>query len=346
MDRQNPMPPASPFVTAQLVGASPAFHDMMRRIEKLAACDATVLIEGETGTGKELAARAIHYLGPRRKHPFIPVNCGAIPDNLFENEFFGHVRGAFTDAKDTQSGLVANADGGTLFLDEIECLSPKGQIVLLRFLQDQVYRPLGARQHVSGNVRVIAASNADVTQLVKAGTFRQDLLYRLAIMSLTVPPLRERPADVLPLARHFVRRFARQYNRPEMPIDAPAAELLARHPWPGNVRELENLIHREFLMAETPSLHIHGSALGLDASFVPPAAPMSRVAFELGFRRAKAAVVAEFERAFLARALAETGGNVSRAARIVGKERRAFGKLLKKHGIDRAQYHHQPGVAG
>ncbi|MFZ5556274.1 MAG: sigma-54 interaction domain-containing protein [Pseudomonadota bacterium] len=340
MDQLNAVFDSSSLNAAQLVGVSPAFHDMMRTIEKLAGCDATVLIHGETGTGKELAARAIHYLGARREHPFIPVNCGAIPDNLFENEFFGHVRGAFTDAKDSQSGLVANADGGTLFLDEIECLSPKGQIVLLRFLQDQVYRPLGARQHVSGNVRVIAASNADVTQLVKAGTFRHDLLYRLAIMSLTIPPLRDRPADVLPLARHFVRRFARQYGKPEKSFDLQSVEMLTRHPWSGNVRELENLIHREFLMSETPALHIHGAALGLDPALDAAAAPVPRVPFELGFRRAKAAVVAEFEKAFLARALAETGGNVSRAARIVGKERRAFGKLLKKHGIDREQYQH------
>ncbi|HSO05718.1 MAG TPA: sigma-54 dependent transcriptional regulator [Pelomicrobium sp.] len=334
----------SPLTAAQLVGVSPEFHDMMRVVEKLAACDATVLIQGETGTGKELAARAIHYLGARREHPFIPVNCGAIPDNLFENEFFGHVRGAFTDAKDSQSGLVANAEGGTLFLDEIECLSAKGQIVLLRFLQDQIYRPLGARQHVSGNVRVIAASNADVQQLVKAGTFRQDLLYRLAIMSLTVPPLRDRPADVVPLARHFIRRFARQYGKAEKPLDPSAVAMLTRHPWPGNVRELENLIHREFLMSETPALRIHAGTLGPDASFTPPLQPAASVPFELGFRRAKAAVVAEFEKAFLARALAETGGNVSRAARIVGKERRAFGKLLKKHGIDRSRYQ-QGGLA-
>lgn len=328
---------SGPSITPLLIGASPPFLEVVRLVRKLAACDATVLIQGETGTGKELIARAIHYLSARRDYPFIPVNCGAIPDNLLENEFFGHARGAFTDAKENQAGLVANAEGGTLFLDEIECLSPKGQVVLLRFLQDQVYRPLGARQSVAGNVRIVAASNADVIQLVKGGSFRQDLIYRLAILSVTVPPLRERLGDAILLANHFIRRFARQYGRPEKTLDPASVDLLTRHPWPGNVRELENLIHREFLLADGPQLSINPAALGLAPSRDAPALPMP-VRFDLGFRQAKERVIAEFERAFLMQALAKSRGNVSAAARLVGKERRAFGKLLKKHGIDRAQY--------
>ncbi|MEW5709655.1 MAG: sigma-54 dependent transcriptional regulator [Pseudomonadota bacterium] len=334
---------SGPSITPLLIGASPPFLEVVRLVHKLAACDATVLIQGETGTGKELIARAIHYLSARRDYPFIPVNCGAIPDNLLENEFFGHARGAFTDAKENQAGLVANAEGGTLFLDEIECLSPKGQVVLLRFLQDQVYRPLGARQSVAGNVRIIAASNADVIQLVKGGSFRQDLIYRLAILSVTVPPLRERLGDAILLANHFIRRFARQYGRPEKTLDPASVDLLTRHPWPGNVRELENLIHREFLLADGPQLSINPAALGLAPSRDAPALPMP-VRFDLGFRQAKERVIAEFERAFLMQALAKSRGNVSAAARLVGKERRAFGKLLKKHRIDRAQY--MRGAAG
>jgi two-component system response regulator GlrR len=320
-----------------LVGASPSFLEVVRLVPKLATCDATVLIQGETGTGKELFARAIHYLSARRDYPFIPVNCGAIPDNLLENEFFGHARGAFTDAKEKQAGLVANAEGGTLFFDEIECLSPKGQEVLLCFFQDQAHSPLGARQSVACNVRIIAASNADVIQLVKGGGFRQDLVYRLAIMSITIPPLRERPGDAILLANHFIRRFARQYGRPEKSLDPASAALFARHPWPGNVRELENLVHREFLLADGPQLSINPAALGLAPSQDPLALAMP-VLFDLGFRQAKARMIAEFERAFLMQALAKSRGNVSAAARLVGKERRAFGKLLKKHGIDRAQY--------
>ncbi len=229
------------------------------------------------------------------------------------------------------------------FLDEIECLSPKGQVVLLRFLQDQVYRPLGARQSVAGNLRIIAASNADMSQLVKGGGFRQDLVYRLAILSITIPPLRERPGDAILLAHHFIRRFARQYGRPEKTLDPASVDLLTRHPWPGNVRELENLIHREFLLADGPTLSIHPAALGLAPSRDVPAFPIP-VRFDLGFRQAKERVIGEFERAFLMQALAKSRGNVSAAARLVGKERRAFGKLLKKHGIDRAQY--LQGTAG
>jgi two-component system, NtrC family, response regulator GlrR len=324
-----------------MIGQSKVFRVIQALIDKIAACDAPVLIEGETGTGKELAARAIHYGGARRNRPFIPVNCGAIPDNLFENEFFGHVRGAFTDAKDSQNGLVANAEGGTLFLDEIECLSPKGQVVLLRFLQDQVYRPLGARQAVTGNVRIIAASNAGVAQLVNAGAFRHDLLYRLAVISLTMPALRDRHGDALLLARHFVHRFAHQYGRPELPIDPESTQWLAEYDWPGNVRELENVIHREFLLSEGPLLRIGPSVVRSPmprANGLPEHQP--RVPFELGFHRAKTMIVAEFEKAFLSEALAQCHGNVSAAARMVGKERRAFGKLLKKHGIDRAGYQH------
>jgi DNA-binding NtrC family response regulator len=330
-----------PFI-ANLIGTAPAFQESLRTVHKLAACDVTVLIQGETGTGKELVARAIHYLGARTDHPFIPVNCGAIPDDLAENEFFGHVRGAFTDARDTQPGLVANAEGGTLFLDEIECLSVRAQVVLLRFLQDRVYRPLGGKQQVTGNVRVIAASNADVAELVEARTFRRDLMYRLAVVTLTLPALRHRPGDAALLAEHFVRRFAREYGREEKGLDAASAEMLVRYPWPGNVRELENLVHREFLMSDARELHLQPSTL--PAAAPDPGTELPEVPLELGFRRAKALMVAEFERRFVARAMAECRGNVSRAARLAGKDRRAFGKLLKKHGIRGAAF--EAGDAG
>jgi DNA-binding NtrC family response regulator len=324
------------------VGESEVFLRTLACVDRIARCDATVLIHGETGTGKDLAARAIHYLGTRHAFPFVPVNCGAVPDNLVENEFFGHVKGAFTDAKDAQPGLVGNAEGGTLFLDEVECLSPKGQVVLLRFLQDQLYRPLGGRRQLHGNVRIIAASNRDLARMARAGEFRQDLLYRLAIMSLSMPPLRERGHDVCLLAEHFVRRFARQYGGGSRRLDPESIVRLTSYPWPGNVRELENLIHREVLLAEDGPLRIRPSSF-LDAEAEHPARTeggAKELPFHLGFSRAKAVVVAEFERAFIDYALAESRGNVSLAARRAGKERRAFGKLIKKHGIDCRHYRH------
>lgn len=327
------------FSKLNLIGRSRAFLSALNLIRRFSTCDATVLIQGETGTGKELAARAIHYLSQRRGHPFIPVNCGALPDSLVANELFGHVRGAFTDAGENQHGLVANAEGGTLFLDEIEALSLKGQVVLLRFLQDHVYRPLGARSHVSGNVRVIAASNTDVEGLVRDGSFRQDLLYRLAILSVRMPTLRERVGDSTILARHFIRRFARQYEQPERDLDGCSIELLCNHNWPGNVRELENLIHRGLLMAEGAFLHIEQTDLAITPTTGnSDLGSGARIHFELGFRRAKELAVEEFERNFLLHALSEVQGNVSAAARLIGKERRALGRLLRKHAIDRAMF--------
>lgn len=327
------------FSKLNLIGQAPAFLRVLRLIEKCSACDATVLVHGETGTGKELAARAIHYLGARRSYPFIPVNCGALPDSLIENEFFGHVRGAYTDARESQSGLIANAEGGTLFLDEIEALSPKGQVVLLRFLQDKVYKPLGGKAQTLGNVRVVVASNADIGHLVQAGSFRQDLLYRLTILSLKMPALRERPGDAAILAKHFVRRIAREYGKPEPMLDRGAIDRLSDHSWPGNVRELENLVQREFLMADDACLHFDQFAFQDNPVSSPSDGEIgAHIPLDLGFRRAKAVVVADFERSILSRALAESHGNVSAAARLLQKERRALGKLIRKHGIDRSAF--------
>ena len=320
-----------------LIGQSPAFAAATALITKFAACDAMVLIEGETGTGKELAARAIHYLSNRSGNPFVAVNCGALPDTLVENELFGHVRGAFTDAREHQNGLVSRAEGGTLFLDEVESLSAKAQVVLLRFLQDGAYRPLGGRTLVPGNARVVAASNVDIAELVKSGAFRQDLLYRLTILTLRMPPLRERTGDARVLAGHFMRQFAHRYGRADARFEPRFLDELSSRAWPGNVRELENLVHRAFLMAEGSIVGSPGEPAG-----TPGAAPPPRIATRLpeaqSFRHAKALVVAEFEREFAKRALAESGGNVTAAARMIGKERRAFGRLLRKHGIDRESF--------
>ena len=324
-----------------LLGSAPCFVAAMRQVQCFADTKASVLVHGETGTGKELVARAIHYLGPRRYKPFVPVNCGALPDNLMENELFGHARGAFTDARESQPGVVGGADGGTLFLDEIECLSLKGQVALLRFLQDGVYRPLGSRCEIQADVRVIAASNRDFDEMVGDGSFRQDLLYRLAIMSLSLPPLRARSADIPVLIRHFIGRFAREYEKPAPQPDEASMIAAMAYPWPGNVRELENVVHRQFLLAEhgVLRLDVPGNCLtgGGAATQGSVSGELTSLAL-MDMKAAKAMVIERFERDYLETLIAAAGGNVSAAARQAGKERRAFGKLLKKYAIDRERY--------
>lgn len=325
-----------------LLGSAPCFLAAMKQVRCFAETTAHVLIDGETGTGKELVARAIHYLGPRRYKPFVPVNCGALPDNLMENELFGHARGAFTDARESQPGVVGGADGGTLFLDEIECLSLKGQVALLRFLQDGVYRPLGSRCEIQANVRVIAASNRDFDEMVRDGSFRQDLLYRLSIMPLSLPPLRARSGDIPGLIRYFIGRFAREYERPVLRADEASMIAAMDYAWPGNIRELENVVHRQFLLAEGGVLRLELPGTSCLANNDAAAyhrelgEPASLAAMDM--KAAKAKVIERFERDYLEMVIAAAGGNVSAAARQAGKERRAFGKLLKKYGIDRALY--------
>ena len=299
---------------------------MLDQLHRMAASVAPVMIEGETGCGKELAARAIHYCGVRRAGPFVPVNCGALPDHLLEAELFGHERGAFTDAKTARRGLVAEANGGTLFLDEVDALSSKAQIALLRFLQDQRYRPLGSSRELSSQVRVIAAANQPLGDLARAGCFRVDLLYRLEILHLQMPPLRERLGDVRLLANHFVECNSAKYGVPTKVLDEATLQWLDSQRWPGNVRELENWVQRELLMGDTPAPGIspHGST-----------GPIATVTGAANFRCAKAEAVRSFEQDYLVQVLKQAEGSVTRAAQLAGKERRAFGKLLKKHGIDR-----------
>ncbi len=313
-----------------MIGRSPAFRIADALIDKMSAFDAPVLIEGETGTGKELAARAIHYRGARADRPFVPVNCGALPDALIENELFGHRRGAFTDAREDKPGLVELARGGTLFLDEVDALTPKAQVTLLRFLQDQQFRPLGGRREEQADVRIITAANRVLERLVEGGAFRLDLLYRLKLLHLTLPPLREREADIALLAEHFVRACSARYGKPALPIDPETLAWFRRHRWPGNIRELENLIQRHLLLADgericiaaPPGLAAAASGADASASYLP-----------INYRQAKKRAVAEFESRFLENLMGQANGNVSAAARISGTERRHLGRLLKKHGI-------------
>lgn len=316
-----------------LVGESPRFAQTVRRIHRLAQFDATVMIAGETGTGKELAARAIHYLSRRSDKPFVPVNCGAISESLVESELFGHERGAFTDAKSASVGLVGEAAGGTLFLDEVDTLSLKAQASLLRFLQDRTYRRVGGGGLRQVDVRVIVACNADLSQMASERRFRQDLLYRLNVLSLKMPALRERTGDAVLIAQTTLQRLSHQYRLPMKHLSTEGKEFLSRHQWPGNVRELENVIHREFLLSEGGDLDLHDSraellgmpAAGLAGSLHDHAA--------IAFREAKARAVADFERGYVSDLLSRAEGNISYAARMANQDRSAFGKLVRKYGL-------------
>jgi DNA-binding NtrC family response regulator len=307
-----------------LVGESPAFLSEVGKIPLLAKCGASVLISGETGTGKEVCARAIHYLSPRANKPFIPVNCGAIPTELVENELFGHERGAFTGARDSQVGLIQEADGGTLFLDEIDCLPLLAQVKLLRFLQEKEYRPLGSAKMCRADVRVIAATNCGPEEAVEVGKLRQDLYYRLNVIPLVLPPLRDRREDIPLLARHFLAKYSTEFDKRVTDFSAETIRRLVSYDWPGNVRELEHVVVRAVVLC-TQS-HVR------DADICLPLRATAET--QESFQGAKNRVVAEFEKRYIERALLMHHGNISRAARAAQKSRRAFWELIRKHHID------------
>jgi len=315
------------FHLEPLVGESECFMREIRKVPCIASSEATVLISGETGTGKELFARAIHYRSRRQGKPFIPVNCGALPDHLFENELFGHLKGAYTDASSAQKGLIAEAESGTLFLDEIDALSPCAQIKLLRFLQDREYRPLGASKSVVADVRVVAATNAELRTLVEARRFREDLFYRLNVFHLAIPPLRERTGDILLLAAHFLAWYGTQTKRGGMKLSSEAAKKLTTYDWPGNVRELEGIIQQAVVLSASPTL--------LPEDLLIPISGLRKRGGTVFLREAKAQAVSQFERTYLTNLLTEYHGNISRAAKVAGKERRSFQRLLQKHGLNR-----------
>ena len=309
----------------QLIGESPCFFAQVMKIPIIARCDANVLIAGETGTGKELYARAIHYSSPRASRPFMPVNCGAIPTDLVENELFGHDAGAFTSATSAVCGLVHEAEGGTLFLDEVDSLPLQVQVKFLRFLQDQEYRPLGARKTLQADVRIVAASNARLGEVIRSNRFRLDLFYRLNVLPLNLPALRERREDIPLLARHFVAKYARECSTPVKELSRTALEKLVNYEWPGNVRELENIIERAIILSEQPVI------TGEDI-FLLDALSFSS-AEETSFKALKQRAIAEFETGYIRQLLATNDGNISKAARAAKKNRRAFWQLMRKHEI-------------
>ncbi len=323
-----------------LVGDSCLFRRSLQLIYSSANCEVPVLIEGETGTGKEMAARAIHNLSHRKENPFIAVNCGAIPDQLFENEFFGHEKRAYADARQSQEGLVAQADSGTLFLDEIETLTAKGQVTLLRFIEDHLLKPLGANKSKYVNVRIVAASNINLSELVEKGLFRQDLLFRLNLIVVKLPSLREREGDIKHLTEHFLEKFRIQYQQTDKFIESATYTWMINHSWPGNVRELENFIHRLFLISDDLNFQtdIEQTKEQYNNSRRKLFDRRASNNLDVSFTEAKNNVVNQFEEKYLTHLISNAHGNVSLAADIAKKERSAFGKLLKKHQIDPNQF--------
>jgi DNA-binding NtrC family response regulator len=314
------------FAGQNFIGSAPLFLATIEKIPSVASCDASVLLVGDTGTGKELCSRSIHYLSSRADKPFVPVNCGAIPADLFENEMFGHESGAFTDARQSRRGLIAETEGGTLFLDEVDSLAPSAQVKLLRFLQERQYRPLGGHYR-HADVRVIAATNQNLNAKVQQGTFREDLFYRLKVVTLRLPELRNRREDISPLAAHFLRMAAQEYNRPVKKLSAGAVQKLTSYTWPGNVRELENVIRQAVVMAAAPIIRARDLELGIETL------DSSETLFAESLKTAKARVVEEFERTYLEEMLLVCQGNISKAARRARKDRRSFFALLKKYGL-------------
>lgn len=309
---------------AQLIGEAPTFAELKRKIPLVAGFGAAVLLTGETGTGKERCARALHYSSCRSDKPFVPVNCGAIPLDLFESELYGHQRGAFTGAMAEQAGLIAEANCGTLFLDEIETLTIASQVKLLRFLQDQTYYSLGSPKQKQADVWIIASSNVDLQARSKAGSFREDLYYRLAVVNLELPPLRERISDIPLLVGHFLKLYSGKCSSPSRQFSNRAIDSLCHYDWPGNVRQLENVVQQVLALTES---HI------VDSQDLPIGRGAPQISGKITFQRSKEAAIEQFERRYVADLLRAHHGNVTQASLAAGKERRSLGRLIKKYQL-------------
>ena len=301
-----------------IINRSKSMKDIFRFVERVAGSDLSVLICGESGTGKEVVANAIHRHSPRKNNPFVVVNCGAIPENLLESELFGHEKGAFTGAHAQKKGKFELAHTGTLFLDEIGELAPPLQVKLLRFLQDRRIERVGGTQPIEVDLRIIAATNRDLQKDMENHIFREDLYYRLKVVPLNMPPLRDRKDDIVPLAEHFLRRFCQEHRKPAMSLSPDAEGVLLMHPWPGNVRELENLISRAVVLSARNVLK--PSDLGLAFDVIPT---------DVNLKFAKKAMEIDFVK----KALARNGGIVSRAARELGISRVHLYELIDKYQI-------------
>jgi DNA-binding NtrC family response regulator len=316
-------PPASD--RGDMIGDSPAMAGVFATIRKVAASTATVLVRGETGTGKELVARALHDASPRKDQPFVRVHCAALPETLLESELFGYEKGAFTGATQRKPGRVELAHKGTLFLDEIGDISPAVQVKLLRVLQEREFERVGGTQTIKVDVRIVAATHRDLEAMIAKGEFREDLFYRLAVVPITIPPLRERGDDVARLVRHFVAA-----SKPGVSIEAAAVELLARQPWPGNVRQLQNLVERLVVLSDEDVIRVADveRQIGPGASSSTSAPPAAPAGLSLDARRK------ETEREALVRALARAKNNRTQAARLLEVSRRTLYNKLREHGLE------------
>ena len=318
--------PAEEETYGSLAGRDPKLRKLFRLLADVATSDATVLIEGETGTGKELFAEEIHRHSARRAGPFVVFDCGAVPKELIESALFGHLRGAFTGAVSDRPGAFEEADGGTLFLDEIGELAPEVQPALLRVLDKRAVRPVGGTSYAQVSVRVVAATNRNLRAEIAAKRFREDLYYRLAVVRMHVPPLRERPDDIPLLVEHFARQFS---GGRALEVSREELERLRQHAWPGNVRELRNVIERACALT-------HGPKLEIDEAFDEKTSggiTADTVNIDLPFKEAKAQIVDNFEREYVRAQLKRHEGNLSAAARSAEVDRKHFRELLRKHGL-------------
>ena len=310
----------------RIVGASPPMVKVFNLVRSVAGTSSTILVQGESGTGKELVAKAVHALSPRRDAPFVSVNCAALPENLLESELFGHMKGAFTDAHQTKKGLFETAHRGTLMLDEVGEMPLSMQVKLLRALQERKVRRVGANEEVDVDVRVIAATNRSLEELVRDRRFREDLYYRLNVIPILVPPLRERKEDVPLLARVFLDRFSREMNKPVSRISDEAMALLVRYSWPGNVRELENVIERAVALETTDAVMQDRLP---ETVLTPQVAGEALPDFDQGFSLDRHLESIEVE--LLRRALVQAEGNRATAARLLGVTPRSLRYLIRKH---------------
>ncbi len=323
---------------SNIIGQSAKMREVFGLISSVAKAEVTAIVQGESGTGKELVAKAIHFNGSRRNKPFVAIHCGGLPENMLESELFGHVKGAFTDAIKDRRGLLESADGGTVFLDEVGDMPAPLQVKLLRFLQEREIRRLGSDETFSVDVHLVAATNKNLLEEVKAGRFRSDLYYRLAVVPISLPPLRERMEDLPLLVKHFIQKHGTKGGGNCVEISGEAMQAITRYAWPGNVRELENIIQHalaflgggEFITPAMLPRPVQGGA--------EEALPLA--AADRSFRDAKQQVVDSFEKIYLTDLLRKSSGNITHAAQTADMDRKNLQDLIKKHGLTPADYSH------
>ncbi|MFZ0611381.1 MAG: sigma-54 dependent transcriptional regulator [Desulfobacterales bacterium] len=318
-----------------IVGKSAGMNRVYETIRMVAKTDLTVLITGESGTGKELVARAVHNLSDRRRRPFVAVNCPTVPENILESELFGYKKGAFTHATQNKIGLFQEAHRGTLFLDEIGDISPTIQTKLLRVLQEKEIKPLGDTKSVTVDVRIIASTNQNLEEKIKKGEFREDFFYRLNVLPIKLPPLREHPEDIPIIASHLLEKHCGKLNKPLKKISSELMEVFVRRNWEGNVRELENVIMQGIIFSTTDAIRPQDIDL---ANRNAPAFPAEAALTSLPYKEAKEKTLVRFNRKYLSRLLSENAGNVSRAARQCGLERQALQQIMRRYDIRADQY--------